>query len=217
MQSVGYSKITVFINKRIIEIIGLLIVLSSFFLLLSLLTYYPEDQYFSSKENVEIHNLLGPYGSFISDLILQSLGIISFLFCITIFFTGIFIIKDKKLENIIINLFYSIIYILSGSAVLSNFEKVSQWVIFNGNGGFVGEYIKKFTYKFNELVDEKIIIFFLVGLTTIFFLLSTQFSIKTFIRLTKSSIFFIIKFFSSKLRNEKINQLILKFSKWDNN
>ena len=51
-----------------------LIILSSFFLLLSLLTYYPEDQYFSSRENVEIHNLLGPYGSLISDLILQSFG-----------------------------------------------------------------------------------------------------------------------------------------------
>ena len=80
-------------------------------------------------------------------------------FCITLFFTGIFIVKDKKLENILINLFYSTIYIFSGSAVLSNFEKVSQWVIFNGNGGFVGEYVKKLTYVFNGLVDEKIIFF----------------------------------------------------------
>ena len=137
MQSVNHLKIFVFLNKRIIEIVGLLIVLLSFFLLLSLLTYYPEDQYFSSQENIKIHNLLGSYGSFISDLILQSFGIISFLFCITIFFTGIFVVKDKKLENILINLFYSTIYILSGSAFLSNFERVSQWVIFNGNGGFV--------------------------------------------------------------------------------
>ena len=86
MRSANYSKISDFFNKRIIEIIGILIILSSFFLLLSLLTYYPEDQYFSSRENVEIHNLLGPYGSLISDLILQSFGIIAFLFCITVFF-----------------------------------------------------------------------------------------------------------------------------------
>ena len=59
MRSTNYSKISDFFNKRIIEIIGILIILSSFFLLLSLLTYYPEDQYFSSRENVEIHNLLG--------------------------------------------------------------------------------------------------------------------------------------------------------------
>jgi len=59
MQSVNYLKISSFLNKRIIEIVGLLIVLLSFFLLLSLLTYYPEDQYFSSQENIKIHNLLG--------------------------------------------------------------------------------------------------------------------------------------------------------------
>ena len=100
MQSTNYSKISIFFNKRIIEIIGLLIVLLSFFLLLSLLTYYSEDQYFSSQENIKIHNLLGSYGSLTSDLILQSFGIISFLFCITVFFTGIFIIKSKKLKNI---------------------------------------------------------------------------------------------------------------------
>ena len=196
MQSVNYLKISSFFNKRIIEIVGLLIVLLSFFLLLSLLTYYPEDQYFSSQENIKIHNLLGSYGSFISDLILQSFGIISFLFCITVFFTGIFVIKDKKLENILINLFYSTIYILSGSAVLSHFEKSSQWVIFNGNGGFVGEYIKKLTYIFNGLVDEKIVFFLLAILSIIFFLLSIQFSIKTFFRLIKSLLFFITKFFS---------------------
>jgi len=97
MQSANYSKISSFFYKRIIEIIGLLIVLLSFFLLLSLLSYYPEDQYFSSQENIKIHNLLGSYGSFISDLILQSFGIISFFFCVTVFFSGIFIIKDKKL------------------------------------------------------------------------------------------------------------------------
>jgi S-DNA-T family DNA segregation ATPase FtsK/SpoIIIE len=205
MQSVNYLKIFVFLNKRIIEIVGLLIVLLSFFLLLSLLTYYPEDQYFSSQENIKIHNLLGSYGSFISDLILQSFGIISFLFCITIFFTGIFVIKDKKLENILINLFYSTIYVLSGSTVLSNFERVSQWVIFNGNGGFVGEYVKKFTYIFNGLVDEKIIFFLLAILSVIFFLLSIQFSIKTFFKSIKFLSLHITKFFSSKSRHEKIN------------
>ena len=205
MQSVNYSKISSFFNKRIIETVGLLIVLLSFFLLLSLLTYYPEDQYFSSQENIKIHNLLGSYGSFISDLILQSFGIISFLFCITVFFTGIFIIKSKKLENILINLFYSTIYILSGSAVLSNFEKSSQWVIFNGNGGFVGEYIKKLTYIFNGLVDEKIIFFLLAILSIIFFLLSIKFSIKIFFSPIKFLLFLITKFFSSKSIREKIN------------
>jgi len=160
MQSANYSKISSFINKKIIEIIGLLTVLLSFFLLLSLSTYSPEDPNFIFSENTKIHNLFGFYGSVISDLILQSFGIISFLFCVTIFLTGILIIRYKKLKNILSNLFYSIIYIFSGSTVTSIYKDDSFWLIVNGNGGFVGRNIKEFIYGFNGLVDQNIIFFF---------------------------------------------------------
>ena len=59
MQSVNYLKISSFLNKRIIEIVGLLIVLLSFFLLLSLFTYTPEDPNFIFPENTKIQNLFG--------------------------------------------------------------------------------------------------------------------------------------------------------------
>ena len=101
MNLLNYSKIALFLKKRIIEIIGLLLILISIFLILSLSTHSPEDPNFIFSENTKIHNLFGIYGSFISDLILQSFGIISFLFCITIFTTGIYIIRDKNLEKIL--------------------------------------------------------------------------------------------------------------------
>ena len=205
MQSANYSKISSFFNKRIIEIIGLLTVLLSFFLLLSLSTYTPEDPNFIFSENTKIHNLFGFYGSVISDLILQSFGIISFLFCITIFFTGILIIRYKKLENILSNLFYSVIYIVSGSTIVSAYKDDSFWLIINGNGGFVGRNIKEFIYSFNGSVNQNIIFFLLLSLTIIFFLLSIQFSIKSFFRLIKSVLFFVMKFFSSKLKQNNFN------------
>ena len=59
MQSAEYSKISSFLNNRIVEIIGLLILSLSFFLLLSLLTHYPADEYIASQENTEIHNIFG--------------------------------------------------------------------------------------------------------------------------------------------------------------
>ena len=205
MQSTNYSKISSFLRKRIIEIIGLLTVLLSFFLLLSLFTYTPEDPNFIFSENTKIQNLFGFYGSFISDLILQSFGIISFLFCITIFSTGILIIRYKKLENILSNLFYIIIYIFSGSTVTSIYKDDSFWLIINGNGGFVGRNIKEFIYNFNGSIDQNIIFFILLGLTIIFFLLSIQFSIKTFFRLIKSVLFFVMKLFSLKLKQKNFN------------
>ena len=49
-------------------------------LLASLLTYSPEDPNFIFPDNTEIKNLLGFQGSFISDLLFQSIGLISYLF-----------------------------------------------------------------------------------------------------------------------------------------
>ncbi len=180
MQSANYLKILSFFNKRIIEIIGSLTVLLSIFLLLSLSTYIPEDPNFIFPEKTKIQNLFGFYGSVTSDLFLQSFGMISFLFCVTIFFTGILIIRYKKLENILSNLFYSIIYIISGSTVTSIYKDDSFWLIINGNGGFVGRNIKEFIYSLNGSVDQNTIFFLLLSLTIIFFLLSIQFRIKVF-------------------------------------
>ena len=205
MQSANYSKISSFFSKRIIEIIGLLTVLLSFFLLLSLSTHTPEDPNFIFSENVKIHNLFGFYGSVTSDLFLQSFGMISFLFCVTIFFTGILIIRYKKLENILSNLFYSIIYIISGSTVTSIYKDDSFWLIVNGNGGFVGRNIKEFIYSLNGSVDQSIIFFLLLGLTIIFFLLSIQFNTKTFFKYsTRGNLNFFVLIFVSAFLNGRL-------------
>ena len=100
MQAANYLKISSFFYKRITEIIGSLTVLLSIFLLLSLSSYTPEDPNFIFPEKTKIQNLFGFYGSITSELFLQSFGMISFLFCVTIFFTGILIIRNKKLEKI---------------------------------------------------------------------------------------------------------------------
>lgn len=208
MQSINYIKISSFFNKRIIEIIGLLVVLLSFFLLLSLFTYTPEDPNFIFSKNTKIQNIFGFYGSVISDLILQSFGIISFLLCVTIFSTGVLIIRYKKLENILSNLFYSIIYIVSGSTFTSIYKDNSFWLIVNGNGGFVGRNMKEFIYSFNGLIDQNIIFILLLSLTIIFFLLSIRFSIRTFFSFIKSILFFVIKLFSLKLKQKNSNSKV---------
>ena len=93
------KKISDFTINRIIEIIGLILVVFSIFLFLSLATYSPEDPNFIFTEQVNIKNIFGFYGSVISDLFLQSIGLISFLFCFTIIFLGIFTIKKKKIKK----------------------------------------------------------------------------------------------------------------------
>ena len=64
--------------------------------MLSLLTYSPEDPNFIFPDNTELNNILGFQGSFFSDLFFQSIGMVSYMFSLTLIITGInvFIIKE---------------------------------------------------------------------------------------------------------------------------
>ena len=99
-----------FTIKRLVEIFGIILFASGLLLLSALLTYSPEDPNFIFPEKTQIKNLLGFQGSFISDLFLQSIGLISYLFSITIIITGINIFRTKEFFLIIENIFFSILY-----------------------------------------------------------------------------------------------------------
>ena len=74
MNSLILLKINNFVNNRLIELIGILLVFSSIFLLASIVSYSPSDPNFIyTPENAEIKNIGGFYGSVISDFLLQSL------------------------------------------------------------------------------------------------------------------------------------------------
>ena len=102
-----------FINftlKRLAEIFGIVIFCLGVLLLLALATYSPEDPNFIFSENTKIKNILGFKGSFISDLFLQSIGLISYMISFTLIATGINIFRLKEFFLIIENLFYSAVY-----------------------------------------------------------------------------------------------------------
>ena len=86
----------IFIVKRLAEIFGFLVFFAGLILLVSLISHSPEDPNFIFPDNREIKNLLGVRGSYISDLFFQSIGLISYLFSITLIFTGINIFIGKN-------------------------------------------------------------------------------------------------------------------------
>ena len=101
-----------FSTNRFIEIIGFIIASLSLPLFLSLATYSPEDPNFIFSGSAKVSNLLGIKGSYLSDLLFQSFGLISFLIPFSLLFSGIFIIKNKNFYLIIDNFFFIIIYVL---------------------------------------------------------------------------------------------------------
>ena len=181
-----------FTVKRLTEIFGIIIFLSGFLLFLSLLTYSPEDPNFIFPENTEIKNLLGFKGSFISDLFFQSIGLISYLFSITLIITGINIFKLKEFFLIIENIFFAIIYSILGTFFLAHYYSDAFTLYINGNGGFVGNLFNQSFLKTLILINEKIFYYILLLLNIIIFLISINFYPIKFYRVLKK----IFKFFN---------------------
>jgi len=167
------TKINSILKNRLIELLGISLMLLSIFLLLSIASYSPGDPNFIyTPENTEIKNIGGFYGSVISDFLLQSLGLISFFITFNLFYWGLKITTQKTISNLIAKNFYLLIYIIFGTVFFSIFYNDSFWLIDNGNGGFVGNAINKNIYFFTPLIENQYVIYTLLLLAIIFFILS---------------------------------------------
>ena len=98
MKSQIVIEINNFIKNRLIELLGVLLIFVSIFLLASIVSYSPSDPNFIySPENTEIKNVGGFYGSVISDFLLQSLGLIAIFLVFNFFYWGIKLATQKAI------------------------------------------------------------------------------------------------------------------------
>ena len=194
-----------FIIKRFIELFGLIIFIISILLLVSLLSYAPEDPNFIFPEDREIQNILGFKGSFTADLFFQSLGLISILVSISLFFTGINIIRSKKIFLLITNLFYIVLYSFLGTLFFSFFYPSSFWLTINGNGGFVGKFLENTFLTSLINLNHKISYYVLIIIILSLFLLSINFKLNSFLNFIKIQFKFLFRKKEKNLfNNEKI-------------
>jgi DNA segregation ATPase FtsK/SpoIIIE, S-DNA-T family len=169
-----------FTINRLIEILGIFVLLIGLLLLISLTSYSPNDPNFIFPKNSEIKNLLGFQGSYISDLFFQSIGFMSYLISLTLIFTGINIFRKKDLFLIIENIFFSILYCIFGSLFFSFFYEKTFTLYINGNGGFVGNYLAE-SFLVNLInLNTNITYYFLILLIIGLFLISINFNYKEF-------------------------------------
>ena len=186
-----------FAFKRLAEIFGIVIFFAGLLLLISLLSYSPEDPNFIFPKNTEIKNILGIRGSIISDLFFQSVGLISYLISITLVITGINILIVKKNFLIIENIFFVVIYSIFGTLFLNHYHSNAFTLYINGNGGFVGTYLSDSFLNSFISVNEGIAYYFLIIIILFLFLLSINFNPIKFYKIIKK----ITQFF--KKDNEK--------------
>ena len=198
-------KIGNFCIKRLAELIGLCLVAISILLFISLLSYSPEDPNFIFPEKTIINNLIGPKGSYISDLFFQSFGLISILIPITYFFTGINIIISKTFLIIIENTFFIIIYTFIGCLFFTAFHKKSFWLTINGNNGFLGNLFEENFLLGLVNSNEEIAYYFLIILISLIFLKSVNFKIFFIFNSLKRISYFFLKKTNNKNNYDQVN------------
>ena len=196
-----FTKSGQFIYNRFIEVIGITISIFSILLFISLLTYSPEDPNFIISEVREINNILGMKGSYISDLFVQSIGMISILVSFSFLFTGINIMRNKKVMMLLQNTFFIITYILFGSLFLALYYPDAFRFSVNGNGGFVGNYLTDSVLILLVEINQKISFYVLIFLTLCFFLMSINFNFKMFLNFFKK-----IKFKNTNQNKNKLSE-----------
>jgi S-DNA-T family DNA segregation ATPase FtsK/SpoIIIE len=174
-----------FTIKRLAEIFGIIVFTIGVMLLISLITYSPDDPNFIFPKNTNIKNLLGFQGSFISDLFFQSVGLIAYLIPFTLIVTGINIFKSKEFFLFIENNFFTILYSIFGTLFFTHFYSSVYTIYLNGVGGFVGIYLDQTFLNSLILINENIFYYILILFVLILFLISVNFSSIKFIAFIK--------------------------------
>ena len=198
-----------FVINRFIEILGLSIVILGALLLISLISFSPDDPNFIFPENTQIKNILGFHGSFTADLFFQSFGLIALLIPFSLILTGINITKNKKFFLLIESIFYTFLYLLLGSLFISFFYPTTFKLYINGNGGFVGSYLETTFLNYLISFNAQISYYLLVILIFCSFLISIQFKINFFSSFCKKIFNFI--FFKKEKNYTKANEIISEF------
>ena len=171
-----------FIKNRSLELLGLVLIASGILLSISFISYSPNDPSFVYGEsNNVVKNFLGIYGSTISDFLLQSFGLVSFLFLVTLLSWGFTLILNKNLNNLITKIFFVVLYLLFGSTFLYIFNNNSFWLVDNGNSGFVGQIFYNLIYNYFPIIESQYTSYGLIVLTIVFFILGSNINIKLFL------------------------------------
>ena len=184
LKKLANSAINFGIN-RVIEVVGVSILITGVLLLISLVSFSPDDPNFIFSNNTEIKNILGFRGSFTADIFFQSFGVVSLLIPLSLIISGINIVLYKEIFLIIESIFYTILYSLFGSLFFSFFYPVAFKLYINGNGGFIGKYLETTFLASLINVNSQISYYLLILIILVLFLISIHFKISSFYKIIK--------------------------------
>ncbi len=188
------------------EISGVVLFAIGIIILLSLVSYSPNDPSFLTfNPSIEVKNYIGRFGSTIAEVLMQCFGLSCFIIPLIFFFfsANLFFVKIRK--EIFLKGIISFLFILTLSSLFPFITNPIKWEnVELKSGGFIGELLSNFLIKnFNRIGTIIILLLLLI----IFFLILTKISLKkVFILIGKPGRFFFKEIRIKIIQYRKIKQ-----------
>jgi len=139
-----------FIARRLTDLGGIGLAAAGAVLALMLFTFNVNDPSFNTASSApKIHNLFGSFGAYISDMLLQTLGMASYFFALALMVWGYRTIARKPLGHPGVRTLLLLVAVLSGAIALARAPSFESWGIGVYLGGSAGALI--FTAMGNHL------------------------------------------------------------------
>ncbi len=162
-----------FFKSRLTEFWGIIIILITFSIVISVWSFDPNDPiYYFKSSTKEAVNLLGSYGSNLSGVLLHMFGATSIFICFFGFFWGFKFLRNERINRKRIRLVLLIPSLILISIILSNLQYQSIFLP-EGVGGALGHVLNSFlpelgeNWAFGYLQGGNwpfLVLFFIIGL-----------------------------------------------------
>ena len=149
------------------EILGIGLLGVFVFLLVSLITYHPLDPSFHTVADGPIRNLCGKTGAYLSDMLVQVFGMMSYALAAFAFLFAVFYLKKKDFPNIIVFSSGLALFFLSVSSLLQILVgKIHLKDVPINFAGFLGSFLERILMNFFSYFGSLLIsvILFLISL-----------------------------------------------------
>lgn len=143
---------TLFIRRSLWRAMGLVLGMIGVGIIASLYSYNPADPNFNTASGGEPTNLLGAFGAYSADLMLQTLGLAVYALALPMFTWCWRIVRLRTLPLFWINLALIPLALLLISAAYGAVRPAPDWPIISGYGGVIGQWLNQQANTLTALV-----------------------------------------------------------------
>lgn len=178
------SELKFFLQKTFHQLLGILIICSGVCLAIAMQTYHTTDACWNLATDMPVENKLGFSGAVIADIFLQSFGVASLLFVIALSRWGILILISRPLKWFFFRFLALVFSVFFAASFLCQWQVPHDWPLPNSLGGFFGNFLSQYYYKFvpQSFFYSAIINIICFSLSLVFLIFGLNLSYKSFLK-----------------------------------